>query len=169
MGEKNTEIVLGVVIKTAKVGESNLRVTLLCAGAIKVFTATGVLKKDAKLKASVQLFTIAEFTTIGHKITGAHVLQFGHAITKDMKRYYLACAICEVVGKCFGAGFLLTLKAIEQLCADTVDTRALYTQYFTDLLRELGYDIDGRQDINTAFVQHLDIKIPHTSLAPNIV
>ncbi|MCL2228460.1 MAG: recombination protein O N-terminal domain-containing protein [Firmicutes bacterium] len=168
---KNTEIVFGIVIKTKKVAEADLRVTLLCAEGLKNFTASGVLKKGAKLTSSTQLFTIAEFSIIGHKIVGAHVVNPCHDITKDIKRYYLACAICEVVRRVASVGetkdlqkiFLLTVGALSDL-SDGSQTRAVFTEYFTAVLVTLGYGIDEKTDINTAYVRYLDIQIPDTRM-----
>ena len=171
MVAKNTEIIWGIVIKTVKSGESDLRVTMLCKDEIRTLTATGALKKDAKLKAATQIFTVAEFTTIGHKITGAHIHNTNNTISKDIKRYYLACAICEVILQCRGAGFELTIQALDTLSSSIVSTRQIYAEYFIALLQELGYDIEPDQDINTAFAQHLDIKIPNTKMylqPPNV-
>ena len=158
---KNTEIVLGIVVKADKVKEADVRVTLLTAEGLKTCTASGALKAGAKLTSAVQLFTIAEFSIIGSKIVGAHVLQSNHNITKDIKKYYLACAICDVVRRCEGAGFLLTARALERL-SDAGTPREIYTEYFTALLQELGFDVEPDVDINTSFMRHLDIKIPDT-------
>ena len=170
-GMKNTEIIFGIVIKTKKVSEADLRVTLLCADGVKNLTASGVLKKGAKLTSATQLFTIAEFTTIGHKVVGAHVVNACHDITKDIKRYYLACAICEVVhriakmgeGKDLQGVFLKTIEALSDL-SDGKGTREVFTDYFTSVLVELGYGIDEKTDVNTAYMRHLDIQIPDTRM-----
>ena len=127
----------------------------------KVCVASGASKPNAKLKAAVQLFTIAEFSIVGTKIVGAHVLQTNHKITKDIKKYYLACAICEVVSQLEGAGFLLTARALEKL--DEGGTpREIFTQYFSELLKELGYDTEPDESISTSFLRYLDIEIPNT-------
>jgi len=160
-GAKNTEVFVGLVINSEKVKESDLRVRLLCQDELKTFTLQGAQKANAKLKSAAQLFTLAEFSAIGHKIIGAHVLTTNHAITKDIKRYYLACAICEVISKCRGAGFMLTIDAFEKLSIGE-SVRDVYTQYFTALLHELGYGIESTQTINHAYLMHLDIKIPNT-------
>jgi len=167
---KNTEVIIGIVVKTDKVKEADVRVRILTAAGLKTVTAVGALKPNAKLKSAVQLFTIAEFSVIGHKLVGAHVLQTNHNITKDIKRFYLACAICEVVAQCHGAGFLLTarvLEALDHLGEDHSVTpaachRGIFTEYFSKLLMELGYDIESDVDLNTAYMRYLDIKIPNT-------
>jgi len=168
---KNTENFVGAIIKTENIGECDLRVRVLCAQGVRVFTAVGVRKANAKLKSAIQLFTVAEFSVAGHKIVGAHIMQSNHNIAKDIARYYLACAICEVVPQALsGAGvgdftnvFVLTLHAFDRLnCTECGLTREIFTEYFTALLVELGYDIGAHQDINSAYIEHLDIKIPNT-------
>ena len=164
---KNTEIFVGIVISSEKVGESDIRVRILCKcdeikDGVKTFTVTGAQKPNAKLKAGVQLFTIAEFSTVGHKVIGVHVLESNHNITKDIKRYYLACAICEVVSKVMGAGFELTAEALANLNNPQPTIREIFTEYFSGLLVELGYDIEPHQDISSAYLYNLDIKIPNT-------
>ena len=160
---KNTEIVLGIVVKTDKVKEHDVRVRLLTATGLKTVTATGATKPNAKLKAAVQLFTIAEFSIIGHKLISAYVLETNHGITKDIARYYLACAICEVVAQVHGAGFLLTIEALEKLNqGGHGGERPVFAEYFSELLKELGYDVESDVDLNTAYAKHLDIKIPNT-------
>ena len=163
----NTQILVGIVIKTDKVRENDIRVRVLSAEGLMTFTATGAAKPTAKLKNAVQIFTLAEFSVIGHRLIGAHVLQSNHAITKDIKRYYLACAIVEVVAACYGTnevgnGFLLTVKALDALNVDYADTRAIFTEYFSGLLLELGYGCEDDEDISSAFIRNLDIKIPNT-------
>ena len=162
MGAKNTQILMGIVIKADKVREADIRVKLLTVEGLKTFTATGAAKASAKLKHAVQLFTIAEFSVIGHRIVGAHVITPSHYITKNIKCYYLACAICEVVAQCHGAGMWKTLKALEALDDDHADTRAIFARYFSGLLVELGYDCEEGEDLNTAYARCLDIKIPNT-------
>jgi recombinational DNA repair protein (RecF pathway) len=167
MCPKNTEITVGIVIKTEPARDADLRTRLLCPDGIKTFTAAGVLKQNAKLTPCVQLFTIAEFTTVGGKIIGANVLHTNHEITQDIKRYYLACAICNVVSQLphhedHGI-FELVAHAFSLLC-NPCDTRKIYTEFFTALLIELGFDIDERESINTAYLHHLDIKIPDTKM-----
>jgi len=166
MTSKNTEIIAGIVIKTERTKDADLRIRLLCADGLRNLTATGVLKPNAKLNHAVQLFTIAEYTIAGAKIIGANVLHTNHEIAKNIKNYYLACAICEVILQIphqddHGV-FALVALALAKLCSPA-DTRAIYTDFFTALLIELGYDIDESQDINTAYAHHLDIKIPNTN------
>jgi len=165
---KNTEIFIGIVVHAEKVKEADIRVKLLTAQGLQTFTATGAGKANAKLKSAVQLFIIAEFSVIGHKLVSAHILETNHGITKDIKRYYLACAICEVVAQITKYNvqntnaFLLTIEALEKLNYPVENCRVIFTEYFSKLLKELGYDVESDVDLNTAYARHLDIKIPNT-------
>ena len=181
MNANNTENFVGIVVRAEKSREADIRVRLLTAEGSRTLTATGALKQGAKLTNAVQLFTLAEFSAVGQKLIGAHVMRTNHEITKDIKKYYLACAICEVVNQLYHVEhndnvFLLTANALAILSAQNPApdvpappnqpdiVRQVYTEYFTALLIELGYDIDADQDINTAYMRHLDIKIPNTTL-----
>ena len=166
------EILLGIVVSVSPVRDADVNVRLLTPEGLRTVTAIGARKANAKLKGAVQLFTIAEFSVIGHKITGAHVLHANHSITKDIKRYYLACAICEVISQCQGAGFELTTQALAKLGGvKTPDTdvsppsvKGVFTEYFTNLLIELGFGVEPDVDLNTAYARYLDIQIPNTRL-----
>jgi len=165
---------LGIVIHAEKVKEADVKIQILTPEGLQKFTLTGAQKATAKLKSAAQIFTLADYNIQGHKIIGAHVHDQHFNITRDIKRYYLACAICETVSQIYkhsplverdgaeGDGvFKLTLAAMKSL-DDGGNVREIYADYFTALLRELGYDVLPDQSINHAYLQHLDIKIPNT-------
>ena len=160
---KNTENIVGVIIGVDRVGEADARVKILHDGGVRTATAVGVLNPAAKLKGAIQLFCVGEFTLIGQKIIGAYVTNTNFEIASDVKRYYLGCAICEVVARVYGSGFRLVCEAFLKLCDKEIGVREIFADFFTRLLRELGYDILPRQDINSAYIQNLDIKIPYTN------
>jgi len=163
---------LGIVIHSEKVKEADVKIKVLSPEGLGNFTLRGAQKAVAKLKAAGGLFCLADFNVIEHKaglpykIIGANVIDTHHGITKDINRYYLACAICEVIARCEGTGFELTAAALEKLATAPLSNnsgdflREVYTWYFTELLKELGYDVEDGQDINTAYLRHLDIRIP---------
>jgi len=150
MSNNNTENFVGLVI-----GSSDERIKILCAD--------GIVTLNCKLKVKPQLFSIAEFTTIKQRIITTYIIEQNHELTKDIKKYYLACAICEVVAKIYPNKdiFLLTVKAFDML-KENNNTREIFTFYFLNLLELLGYGCEHDQDINTAFIRHLDIQIPNT-------
>jgi DNA repair protein RecO len=172
MDGKNTRVLNGIVIKSEKFGENDLRVWLLCEQGITALVATGALKPAAKLKSALQLFTVGEYTAVGRKITGADVVSNNFGITKNIKNYYLACAICEVLIKVFPNEyfdesepeiFYLTAETFRALCDENCDKRTTFADYFGALLNFLGYSLSEKQDISGAFVQYLDVKIPNTT------
>ena len=119
----------------------------------------------------MQLFTQGEFSLIGGKVIGAAIIRPNFQIAQDIARYYLACAICDVVSQCtlhggaqpIGPIFDLTAEAFAALCDGELSTREIYTAYFTALLTSLGFGVEDGQDINYAYMHHLDIKIPYTN------
>lgn len=145
---KETETMHAIVLKSELVGEADIRCRLLTPEGIKTATATGAVKPKAKLKNAVQLFTIAEFTLTGTKITGAHVLQSGMGLTREMHRYYLACAICETVLAVTHGNdnvaplFLLTAHSFDTLANTNTSAYKVLISFFTKLLVIMGYDID---------------------------
>jgi recombinational DNA repair protein (RecF pathway) len=132
---------IGLIIRAQKVGDNDMRVHIFSASGINSYTLTGVLKPNAKLRAATQIFTIAEFTAAGHKITGVNVLTQNFEITKNIRAYYVACEICEKLPqicnneKFYDGGILdksvfdLTVAALANL-ADAIDPETVRKEYF---------------------------------------
>ena len=183
-------IELGIILKTEPFKDNDVRCYILTPAGIKTVYATGARKATAKLKSAVQLFTIAEFSMMGNKLTGAHVLQIGTNIVRDINRYYLACSVCEVLLQLKNLDnqvFYLTARTIESLNEST-SAYKIFINFFTKLLILLGYDIDipdfkdtdndkiddiklGLTDakryvkmICQSYTEHLDIKIPNSDI-----
>ena len=181
---------LGIVLKAEPHKDSNIRCYILTQSGIKTVYATGAQKHNARLKSAVQLFTIAEFTLTGSRLTGAHVLQIGTNIVREINRYYLACSICEVLLQLKhidGQVFYLTARTFESLNEST-SAYKIFINFFTKLFILLGYDIDipdfkkadndkidtvklGLADakryikqICESYINHLDIKIPNSNI-----
>lgn len=156
---KEIEVVHGIVLKSDICNEADVRCRLLTPEGIKTATATGAVRPKAKLKNAVQLFSIAEFTLTGAKITGAHVLQSGMSVTREMHRYYLACAICETILKTnlgnenTATLFLLTAHSFDSLANTDISAYKILLSFFTKLLVILGYDIG---DDNPALTKIFD-------------
>lgn len=165
-----SKILLGIVVRAEPRKDSDICARVLTSQGLMTLNAIGAQKPTAKLKSSVQPFTIAEFTIIGHRITSAHIIQSGHNIAKDIKKYYLACAICEVVMPCCqhdddtGGIFEMTVKAFELLNQSDTNCKEVFAWYFSGLLVELGYGVEEDVDLNTSFLRHLDIIIPNTAM-----
>ena len=187
---QQSQISLGIVLKSEKYKEADVRCHILTPTGIKVATATGALRSGAKLKSAVQLFTIAEFTFTGTRVTGAHILQLGNPIARDINRYYLACSISEILLQLKNTGeriFYLSAKTFEAL-TETVSAYKIFINFYTKLLVLLGYDVDipdfknidndkidevelKLSDARTyikmlceSFTEHLDIRIPNVDI-----
>jgi DNA repair protein RecO len=145
---------LGIIVKTVRVGDNDVRLTLFTAGGIKYATAKGVIKPRARFASSVGLFTVAEFTISGSTITGINVLVSPFEISKDINRYYLACSIADTLlhlefvertPEVFGRAVI----ALTEL-ADSPDKSCyrIFIEYFLPLLTILGYsaELDYRPD-----------------------
>jgi recombinational DNA repair protein (RecF pathway) len=168
---KTTEVVLGVVLRAERTGDADVRVQILTADGIKTCTATGAAKQGAKMASTIQMFTIAEFSITGSRITGAHVLQLSVNITKEINRYYLACSISETLLTLHGlrAGgqidtasiFLLTARSFETLSETPTSAYKVFVNFFTKLLVLLGYDVEDfeRTDKIESFKQAPDADI----------
>jgi len=157
---------LGIVLKTEQHKDSGVRCYILTPSGMKTAYAAGALGARAKLKSAIQLFTIAEFTFTGSRITGAHVIQLGFGLSRDINRYYLACSICNTLNQVAAHSditnqlFYLTARTFEALDG-TISAYKIFINFFTKLLCLLGYDIDipdgdGKLSVLKAAVQSVD-------------
>ena len=149
---QETNIVNGIVLRAERHKEADIKIHILTPTDVRVCYVTGVARQGAKMKSAVQLFTIAEFSLTGAKITGAHVLQTSIGIAGQINRYYLACAIAQVVvslvydskntadeGK-VAQIFYLTARSFEMLERTQVSAYKILINFFLKLLIFLGYD-----------------------------
>jgi len=174
---KSANIALGIVLRSTPIGEANLRLHILTADGLVTATATGAQKPTAKLKASTQIFTIAEFEITANKLTGARVLFSPMPLTKEINRYYLACSVAEVLLQIKNHDaqvFVHTIRTFEELIETTTSAYKIFIDYFSKLLTLLGLDIEIEipenlglavakklvLQINAAYIEHLDISIP---------
>jgi DNA repair protein RecO len=173
---KSTNIALGIILRSTPIGEANLRLSILTADGLITVTATGAQKPTAKLKVATQIFTVAEFEITAGKLTGARVLSSPMPLTKEINRYYLACSIAEVLLQIKNHDaeiFVHTIRTFEELTETTTSAYKIFIDYFSKLLKLLGYDIELEipsplglaaakkllLQINAAFTEHLDISI----------
>jgi DNA repair protein RecO len=170
---KATEVCVGIVLKSAPFGESDTRITVLTTEGLRTVTAAGARKSTAKLKAAVQLFTIAEFTVTGARLTGAAVFQTGTGIARDINRYYLACSVSEVLQKCTmhdeqctAQIFYLAVRTFESLIDRQTSAYKIFINFFAKFLILLGYDIEPfeNSDIIDAFRAQPDDAIDEIKL-----
>ena len=91
----------GIIVKTERHKDFNLRVSVFTKDGLLTFYATGALRPKAKFAGVLQLFNLCEITTNGFSIIGAVVNTNGFEITKHIQRYQLASSICDTIVKLF--------------------------------------------------------------------
>jgi recombinational DNA repair protein (RecF pathway) len=176
-------VVLGIIVKTAKTGENDLRLTIFTEDGIKYVTAKGVLKPKAKMASGVGLFTVAEFSVTGATITGISVLSSPFGISKEINRYYLASSIADSLTHLEfiernPKALVLGITAITELTESTKSCYRIFIEYYSQILVLLGYSIqldynqneelklnDAKkfvQQITDAFTQNVDYQIKFT-------
>lgn len=174
---------LGIIVRTVKMGESDLRLTLFTAAGLKYATAKGVLKPRAKMASAVGLFTVGEFTITGSAVTGISVLVSPFAIGRDINRYYLANSVADTLlhlefVEQTAAVLVLAVNAITDLAETKVSAYRVFIEYFSAVFRILGYSLDLEYDkgaeltllnakkcvqkITDAFLLNADYKIKFT-------
>jgi recombinational DNA repair protein (RecF pathway) len=139
-------VMLGIIVKTTKVGESDLRLTLFTESGIKYLTVKGVLKLRAKFGSSVALFTIAEFTVNKNTISGINVLVSPFTIPREINRYYVASAIADSLQKMEFVEntpevLILAVNALTSLAAAAGSCYPIFIEYFGSLFELLGYSV----------------------------
>jgi len=148
---KKTDVTLGIILKSDRHKEFDTRLSVLTPDGLRTFYSIGSQKPSSKLKSSIGLFNIAEFTVIGTKIINVNILQLSLPISKDINRYYLACSISQVLLQIYKANqsddtnpnvFTLTARCFEYLSTTGVSCYKIFIYFYTNLLILLGYDID---------------------------
>ena len=168
---KNVEIITGVILRADKHKEFDTRLTVLSPIGLHTFYAIGALRPTAKLKGALQLFNSCEFTVIGTKVTGAHVLHNAMGLTRDLNRFYLAGTIAQSVISLSKHGEIdgmsdITSQAITLLSDSEVACDEIFIWYFSKLITLLGFGEPEQSvsKIKQAFLVHLDFVIPHKTV-----
>lgn len=95
------EIVIGLVLSSRNIGETDRRIVLLTRekGKISAF-ARGAVKPKNPLVSATRPFTFGEFFVYAgrdsYTVTGACVSNYFDGITKDLDKYYYASYMCEL-------------------------------------------------------------------------
>jgi recombinational DNA repair protein (RecF pathway) len=137
----------GIIIKTAKINDADLRLTIFTADGVKYATAKSVLKAHSKFASSVGLFTVAEFTISGSTVTGISVLISPFAISRDINRYFLANSIADSL---LSLEFVertpdilvLGISALTELAEMKKSCYRIFIEYFSAVFTLLGYSLD---------------------------
>lgn len=95
------EIVMGLVLSSRNIGETDRRIVLLTRekGKISAF-ARGAVKPKNPLVSATRPFTFGEFFVYAgrdsYTVTGVEVTNYFKGITSDLDKYYYASYICEL-------------------------------------------------------------------------
>jgi len=152
---KQTVVGLGIVLRSDPHRDFDLCVRILTQRGVMVCYAIGARKPTARLRGALQPFTIAEFTTVGTRITGAHAIAIPTNIARDINRYYLACSLVTVLLSIRDHNaqiFYLTAKTIESLNS-TTSCYKIFINFYLKLLLLLGLDIEATQENSPSFMK----------------
>ncbi len=158
---RETFVELGIIVKSVRYGEHDAKLALFTANGIRWITVKGVYRPKARFASSINIFTIAEFTTTGGALTGVNVLVSPFSLSKDINRYYLACSIADCL---FSLKFIEqtpqvmieSVNAITKLCESDQSCYLIFIDYFSTILTALGYQTDIKYDKEK--LSHTDAK-----------
>ncbi|MBO7527289.1 MAG: DNA repair protein RecO [Clostridia bacterium] len=109
-----------------------------------------VKNSNAKLKASKEPMSFGEyiFTNGNTKtVTSAEIIDSFYDITKNIKKYYTACSIFEIIKTALPIGetsaefFVSTLKSLELLAYSNADIKVVLIKYLIKAFEIFGYKI----------------------------
>ena len=124
----------------------------------------GVKGANAKLKSAKEIFSFGDFIyTEGNNkvVISADISNSFYEITKDIKKYYTACAILDVIKTVLPMGesnpqlFVLTLKCLEMLAYENIDNYIVLNKFLISIFEGLGYSFNVNKCNNCG----LDLKI----------
>lgn len=141
-----------IVIGSKDYKEKDKLVTLfsLEEGVITV-TFKGVKNANAKLKSAKELFSFGDFIYIKGKtntIISADILNSFYDITKNIKNYFVACNILKIIRTILPEGetsaelFIDTLKALNLLSENTVDSQKVICKFLISVFEGFGYSFN---------------------------
>lgn len=148
---RETFVELGVIVKSVRSGDYDARLAIFTAGGVKWFNLKGVFRPKAKFTGSCGLFTVAEFSGNGSAITGINVLTAPYGLTKDINRYYLACALADALlhlefVEQAPAALVAAVNALTELATSDKSCYPIFLDFFGTVLQILGYDIELNYD-----------------------
>lgn len=107
-----------------------------------------VKSANAKLKSAKEMFSFGDFIYATGKfnvVTSAEIIDTFYGITKDIKKYYTACMILEIIKNVLPVGeqnvnlFLETLKALKTVAYDNADNLTIINKFLVVVFEGLGY------------------------------
>lgn len=140
--------VKGIVIGGINVKEKDKLVKLYTLELGKISVAfKGVRAEKAKLKSAKELFCfgdyIIESSKAGHIVTSCDIIDSFHAISKDIQKYYEACAILNIVDKAAYESnplfFIEVIKSIKSICYDNIKRLYVLDKFLISYFDYSGY------------------------------
>lgn len=146
---------MGIKVKAIVIGasdykEKDKRITLFTLEKGKMYaTLRSVKAPKAKLKFAKELFCFGDFfiDTPSMIVTGVDVENNMFELTKDIDKYYIACAILEVVNTIALVNeqnaplFVETLKALGKIAYDDVNEKYVLIKYLLSVFSSMGYSL----------------------------
>ena len=107
----------------------------------------GVRGDKAKLKSAKDVFTFGDFIVEEGKftniITSVDIIDNFYELSKDIEKYYEACAIVDIVSKVATEPnpqlFIELIKALKSLCYDNVKKYYVINKFLLSLFANMGY------------------------------
>ena len=108
----------------------------------------GVKSPNAKLKSAKELFSFGDFIysdAKNHVVTSAEIIDSFYNITKNLKKYYTACAMVDAVKTALPQNeanpkvFLSLLKCLKLLSDGEASNHNVLNKFLITLLQEVGY------------------------------
>ena len=108
----------------------------------------GVKNTNAKLKSAKEMFSFGDFILANGKfkiVTSADIIDSFFDITKDIKKYYVACAILDIIksilpeGETSSSLFILTIKCLQMLAYEGVNVYNVINKFLIEVFTGFGY------------------------------
>lgn len=138
----------GIVLGGTDVKEKDklIRIFTLEKG-IVLATLRGVRGDRAKLKSAKEIFCFAEFVVEEGKnyclVTSANVIDNFYDISKNIEKYYEACAIIDIVDKIAVEPnpqlFIDLVKALKTICYEDIPKYYVIDKFLLNIFNSMGY------------------------------
>ncbi len=146
--------VKAIVIGGVNVKEKDKLLTLFTLEKGKMSVSMkGVRGDKAKLKSAKDVFTFGDFIIEEGKfsniVTAVDIIDNFYSISKDIEKYYEACAIIDVVSKVTNEPnpqlFIELIKALKTLCYDDVKKYYVIDKFLLYVFASMGYRFLGEK------------------------
>ena len=140
--------VKAIVLGGVNIKEKDKLVTLFTLeNGLMTASMKGVRGDKAKLKASKDIFTFGDFVIEEGKfsniITSVDVIDNFYGLSKDIDKYYEACAILDIVKTISTEPspplFIELIKALKTLCYENAGKYYVIDKFLLSILKAMGY------------------------------